>query len=163
MRLRPATSADVPLLRYWDSQPHIQQAVGPDAGQFDWAGEIPRELDWREILIGEERGRAVGVLVVIDPAREESHYWGDCEPNLRAIDIWLGNPADLGQGLGTAMMRLALDRCFANPAVTGILVDPLTANTRAQRFYRRLGFRRVERRKFGEDDCLVHRLERPAG
>ena len=163
MQLRPAKLADVPCLRHWDSQPHVREAVGPDAGQFDWAGEIPRNLDWREILIGEVAGRPVGVLVIIDPAREESHYWGDCGPDLRAIDIWLGDPAGLGQGHGSAMMRLALDRCFADPVVTGILVDPLTANTRAHRFYRRLGFRRVERRMFGEDDCLVHRLERPAG
>jgi aminoglycoside 6'-N-acetyltransferase len=58
------------------------------------------------------------------------------------------------------MMRLALERCFADPAVTAVLVDPLAANTRALRFYERLGFARAERRMFGEDDCYVYRLER---
>lgn len=64
------------------------------------------------------------------------------------------------RGHGTAMMRLALALCFAPPEVAAALVDPLVANTGAHRFYRRLGFRPVGRRTFGEDGCLVHRLER---
>jgi len=59
-------------------------------------------------------------------------------------------------------MRFALDRCFADPAVTAVLIDPLAANVRGRRFYERLGFRFVERRTFGEDDCAVYRLDRPA-
>lgn len=163
MRLRPATPADVPTLIRWDTQPHVVEAVGPDAGQFDWAAEIPRCVDWRAILIGEADNRPVGVVVIIDPAREESHYWGDVGPGLRAIDIWLGEAGDLGRGLGSTMLRQALARCFADPSVGAVLVDPLARNSRAHRFYQRLGFRPVGRRTFGEDDCLVHRLERPAG
>ncbi len=58
------------------------------------------------------------------------------------------------------MMQLAFERCFADPAVTAILIDPLATNERAIRFYRRLGFRDLVRRTFGSDDCLVLRLER---
>jgi aminoglycoside 6'-N-acetyltransferase len=58
------------------------------------------------------------------------------------------------------MMRLPLARRFADPAVTAVLVDPLASNVRAHRFYQRLGFRPVERQRFGQDDCAVHRLER---
>jgi len=41
-----------------------------------------------------------------------------------------------------------------------VLVDPLVSNTRAHRFYERLGFKLLERRRFGDDDCLVCRLAR---
>ena len=58
-------------------------------------------------------------------------------------------------------MSLAMDRCFADPAVTAVIIDPLASNTRAHRFYERLGFRFVERRAFGDDDCFVYRLLRP--
>lgn len=58
------------------------------------------------------------------------------------------------------MMTLALARCFADPAVTAVLADPLAANTRAHRFYERLDFRFVERRRFGADDCCVYRVDR---
>mgnify|MGYP003467119708 CR=1 FL=1 len=36
-------------------------------------------------------------MQIIDPALEESHYWGDIGPDLRAIDIWIGSPGDLGR------------------------------------------------------------------
>ena len=57
-------------------------------------------------------------------------------------------------------MRLALARCFSDVTVKAVIVDPLSSNTGACRFYERLGFRRVERRRFGEDDCRVYRLDR---
>jgi hypothetical protein len=52
--------------------------------------------------------------------------------------------------------------CFAEPAVTAIVIEPLASNTRAHKFYRRLGFVAEDRRTFGDDDCLVHRLTRLA-
>jgi len=76
------------------------------------------------------------------------------------IDSWIGEAAYLGRGFGTAMMTLAIDRCFADPTVTAILIDPLESNVRARRFYERLGFAFVERRRFGDDDCAVYRLDR---
>ena len=85
---------------------------------------------------------------------------GDVPENLRAIDLWIGEEGDLGRGYGTQMMHRALARCFAVPAVATIIIDPLARNTRAHRFYERLGFRFVGRRRFGDDDCFVYRLER---
>ena len=161
MKLRAATPADLPLLKRWDRQPHVIAATGDD-DFFDWETELPRSVDWRELLIAECDGRPIGLLQIIDPAREETHYWGDAEKNLRAIDIWIGEAADLGKGLGTEMMRLALDRCFSDPKVKAVLIDPLFRNVSARRFYERLGFGAVGRRTFGTDDCMVYRLERDA-
>lgn len=58
------------------------------------------------------------------------------------------------------MMQQAIDRCFADPSVANILIDPLIINTAAIRFYRRLGFVDVEERLFGNDACLVMELRR---
>jgi aminoglycoside 6'-N-acetyltransferase len=58
------------------------------------------------------------------------------------------------------MMALALARCFDDPSVSAVLIDPLASNTRAHRFYERIGFRFPERRRFGDDECLVYRLDR---
>jgi aminoglycoside 6'-N-acetyltransferase len=161
MQLRLATAADVPVLQSWDEKAHVI-ASSPTDGPMDWAGEVPRTVPWREILIGEADGRPVGVLVIIDPETEETHYWGEIGPNLRAIDIWIGEEADLGRGYGAAMMQLALDRCFADPAVTGVLIDPLASNVRAHRFYERIGFTKIDRRTFGEDDCFIYRINKDA-
>lgn len=156
--LRPATIADLALLRHWDEQPHVVESDPND--DWGWEVELDRSPDWREQLIAEVDGRALGFVEIIDPAREDGHYWGEVPGNLRAIDIWIGEATDLGRGYGTRMMELALERCFADPEVVAVIIDPLATNTRAHRFYERLGFRFVERRRFGEDDCFVYRLPR---
>ena len=46
--------------------------------------------------------------------------------------------------------------------MTAIVIDPLASNTRAHKFYRRLGFAAEDRRMFGDDDCLVHHSNRLA-
>lgn len=168
LRLRRATLADVSVLQRWDREPHVISATtdDPDAekafGDHDWSVEIPKQSDVDEYLIAEIDGRPIGAMQVIDPHREPTHYWGDIDPNLRAIDIWIGDAADRGKGHGETMMRLALQRCFADPTVTAIVIDPLASNTRAHTFYQRLGFVPVGRQMFGEGDCLVHRLSREA-
>lgn len=158
MNLRHATPADLALLRHWDEQAHVIASDPND--DWHWEVELERNPDWREQLIAEMEGRPIGFIQIIDPAREESHYWGDISDNLRAIDIWIGEATDLGKGYGTKMMQLAIARCFADSAVTAILIDPLTSNTRAYRFYERLGFQFIEPRRFGDDDCFVYRLNR---
>ncbi len=161
VRLRRAFVSDRLLLESWNRQPHVIAATGDD-GPFEWSVELPRTVDWRELLIAEVAGRPIGVLQIIDPATEETHYWGDIGPGFRAIDIWIGEPDALGRGFGSQMMRLAIDRCFADPSVQAILIDPLAANVRARRFYERLGYVAVGPRRFGTDDCIVHRLDRAA-
>lgn len=157
--LRCATLADCPLLEYWDTKPHVIFATGADE-PFDWKPEVARNEPWLEILIAEADGRPIGVVQIIDPLNEVSHYWGDVEPNLRAIDIWIGEESDLGRGYGTEMMRLALKQCFTRPEAEAILIDPLQVNIGAIRFYERLGFRRIGARRFNSDDCFVYRLDR---
>jgi aminoglycoside 6'-N-acetyltransferase len=158
VRLRAAASADAPLLRHWDEQPHVVASDPND--DWRWETELVRTHDWREQLVAEVDGRPIGFVQIIDPAREESHYWGDVSPDLRAVDVWIGPAEDLGRGYGTQIMRLALDRCFADRSVAAVLINPLASNLRAQRFYERLGFRCVGPRRFGDDECLVYRLDR---
>jgi aminoglycoside 6'-N-acetyltransferase len=161
MHLRRATRADLALLTSWNTKPHVVAATGED-GAFDWEGELGRDPAWREMLIAEVDGRAIGVMQIIDPAEEETHYWGEIKRSLRAIDIWIGKECDLGCGYGTEMMRLALARCFAEASTRAVLIDPLAGNCRACRFYERLGFQPVCRRTFGTDDCIIYRLDRHA-
>lgn len=159
VRLRPATADDIPLLHEWDRDPDVTASSGDD-DEFDWEYEVPRSVRWRELLIAESGGEPVGFLQLIDAAEEETHYWGDVEPNLWAIDIWIGSARHRGKGIGAEMMRQALERCFARPEVTAVLIDPLRRNERAVRFYERLGFRHLGTRWFDDDECSVMRIDR---
>lgn len=159
IELRPANINDLAFLRHWEKQPHvIESGVDEDWG---WETELRKNPAWREQLIAELDGRPIGYVEIIDPLLDEENYWGvDVEPNLRAIDIWIGEADELGKGYGTMMMKLALEKCFAPSEVTAVIIDPLASNIDAHRFYERLGFEFSEERSFGEDDCFVYRLER---
>lgn len=158
MHFRHATIEDLELLQHWDKQPHVI-ACDP-SGEGDWIPELTKKEEWRELLISQEEDEPIGFLQIIDPKLEDTHYWGDLPPNLRAIDIWIGEKENLNKGYGTTMMKMAFDRIFSNPQVQTILIDPLASNTKAHRFYERLGFQFVEERVFGEALCFVYELKR---
>ncbi len=166
IRLRRATCDDVPFLELWDTDPDVVAATTDDReidrafGGLDWRDELCHDSEVSYHLIAELDGRPIGAMQIIDPHEEPTHYWGEIEPNLRAIDIWIGAHNDRNQGYGAEMMRLAHTLCFADPSVTAIVIDPLASNTRALAFYHRLGYVPIEHRMFGDDACLVLKLSR---
>ncbi len=164
--IRVATLEDVPMLERWDVDPDVIACTSDDpnaekafAGAI-WPEEIAANSDVSCYYIVELAGRPIAGMQVIDPHLEPTHYWGEAEENLRAIDIWIGDAGDRNSGHGARMMRAMMAQCFAAPAVTAIVIDPLNSNKNAHRFYQRLGFKVVGRRFFELDDCLVHRLTR---
>jgi aminoglycoside 6'-N-acetyltransferase len=158
IQLRPATIADLTTLQYWDTQQHVIDAAPDD--DWNWEEELLRTPAWRAFLMAELDEVPIGFIQIIDPFEEETHYWGKVEKNKRALDIWIGEASNLNKGYGTIMMKLAIERCFSNPEVNGILIDPLKTNTKAHRFYERLGFKFVEERTFDGSDCYVYELKR---
>ncbi len=158
IKLRPATINDLDLVKYWDTKQHVIDCDPDD--EWNWEIELKKNPIWREQLIAELHEEPIGFIQIIDPFLEETHYWGEIEPNKRAIDIWIGEEQNLNQGYGTKMMQLAIEKCFKNKSVDGILVDPLKSNRKAQRFYQKIGFEFVEERKFDGTDCMVYELKR---
>lgn len=154
--LRPATPADIPLLEAWDEEPVVAASDPND----DWDWERTLGVEGLENLIAELDGRPIGFLQITDLARDASRYWGPPQPGFMAIDVWIGAESDRGQGHGRTMMEQAIARCFSDPGVHTILIDPLQTNIAAIRFYGRMGFRFVENRRFGDDDCAVYQLPR---
>lgn len=163
IKLRPATINDLELLKYWDTKQHIIDCDPDD--EWNWETELSRNPTWREQFVAELEGEPIGFTQIIDPYVEETHYWGDVEQNNRAIDIWIGEETNLNQGYGSMMMKLAIERCFEDPKITRILIDPLKTNHSAHRFYERLGFEFIEEREFDKVRCYIYELKRtnPAG
>lgn len=156
--LRPAVPPDLETLRRWDADPDVRSSLIDS--DWHWETELPRQPSWREWLIAEVDGHPIGFIQIIDPEHEETKYWGCMKAGHRAIDIWIGEPDARSHGHGARMMEKAIERCFADPSVHTILIDPLTSNTRSHRFYERLGFEFVVERTFGEDCCRVYKLTR---
>lgn len=81
IQLRKASIADLKILQYWDTQPHVI-ASDPD-DDWNWEIELQRESSWRIQLMAEWKGKAIGFVQIIDPQLEETHYWGDIGPGKR--------------------------------------------------------------------------------
>jgi len=156
--LRDATIDDLDLLKYWDTKQHVIDCDPDD--DWEWEKELQHYPEWRSQLVAELDGRPIGFIQIIDPELEESHYWGEVGPDKRAIDIWIGEEDDLGKGYGTIMMKMAIERCFADSKVDTILIDPLKSNAKAHRFYERMGFEFLEERDFDGVTCCVFELKR---
>lgn len=159
IKLRPANINDLKLLQYWDTKQHVIDC-NPDS-DWCWKQELVRTPKWREQLIAELDNRPLGFIQIIDPYLEETQYWGSVGKTKRAIDIWIGEEDDLNKGYGTQMMQLAIERCFNQPNVNEILIDPLKSNVKAHRFYKRLGFKFKEERTFNGIDSFVFQLKKP--
>jgi aminoglycoside 6'-N-acetyltransferase len=153
---RPATPADIPLLQAWDEDPFV--AASDPHG--DWERETTLAVAGLDNLIAERDGRPIGLIQIADLERDASRYWRPAQPGFMAIDFWIGAEADRGQGHGRILMQQAIARCSADPAIHTAPIDPLQTNIEAIRFDERLGFRFMENRRFGKNDCAVRQLTR---
>lgn len=158
IRFRKALPFDQPMLEHWSEQPHLK-GTGVDE-DWEWEESLAEDPSWREQLIAEMDGVPIGFVQIIDPYEEETKYWGEVEPHLRAMDIWIGEEANIGKGYGTTMMRMAIEKCFSPPEVKAILVDPMASNTKSHRFYERLGFEFQVPRTMHGAEVMIYRLER---
>ena len=67
LHLRLATINDLDLLRRWDDEPQVVESDPND--DWGWETELLRSPLWREQLIAEVDGRAIGFVQNIDQAR----------------------------------------------------------------------------------------------
>ncbi|MCR9131494.1 MAG: acetyltransferase [bacterium] len=158
VHFRKATIEDLKLLEYWDTKDLVIQS-DPN-GSWNWEEDLMNDSEFVQQYIAMIDDEPLGYVMIIDPANEPTHYWGEVEQKLRAIDIWIGEEKNLGKGYGTKMMHTALKLCFENSDVQAVLIDPLTANKRAIQFYEQIGFRHIETKMFGDDECYVMRIDR---
>jgi aminoglycoside 6'-N-acetyltransferase len=157
--LRPATEADLALMKRWDRNDHTPP--DPDEG-WNWEVELGVPSPGRRQIIAELNGRPLGFMQLLDLGLDVSGYWQhlDNPAGHASIDIWIGELEDLNKGHGREMMRQAIELVFSDPAIHTILIDPQIENEGAIRFYQRLGFHFIEEREIWDEDVLIHALTR---
>ena len=145
LSFRPLTTADLPLLHEWLARPHVAEWWGeppslPDVEREYDPADAARSSDRRYLVLDD--GAPIGYIqsyVVMDST---DGWWPDeNDPGARGIDQFLADPARLGIGLGTEVVRAFVRRLFADPAVTRVQTDPSPRNARAIRCYEKAGFR----------------------
>ncbi|GGL50838.1 GNAT family N-acetyltransferase [Wenxinia marina] len=134
-RFRPATPADLPLLRRWIAAPHVAEwwdAEDP-CDESDLADPSVRR--W----IVEPGGAPFAYAQDYDPHAEPGHHFADLPRGARGIDQFIGEAAMTGRGHGTAFLRQRVAELFAEGA-PAIGTDPHPDNARAIAVYRKVGF-----------------------
>lgn len=133
---RVLTKADVPLVQTWLAEPHVAE-WWDDPDEIFAAIEDPDTRLWIVAL----DGRPFAYLQDYDPHAWPGHHFGHLPPGSRGIDQYIGDPALLNQGHGSAFVRAHVERMFAEGA-PAVGVDPAPDNPRAIRCYEKAGFTR---------------------
>jgi aminoglycoside 6'-N-acetyltransferase len=137
-QFRPATRDDRPLLNQWLQQAHVREWWGDDESFDDQDLSDPSV----NVMIVECDGRPFAYMQDYDVHGWEGHHFAYLPQGSRGIDQFIGDPAMLGLGHGTAFLRQRTAELFAAGAPV-IGTDPHPANARAIAVYRKVGFRVV--------------------
>lgn len=149
---RPLGLLDLPMLHEWLNRPHVKLWWEGDVSMADvhehYAPMTLAASSTRAhiaLLQGDGKADAaqpIGFIQSYVVMGSGGGWWEDeTDPGARGIDQFLAHASQLGQGLGTAMVRAFVDRLFHDPCVTQVQVDPAPDNVRAIRCYEKAGFR----------------------
>ncbi len=159
---RALLGPDLPLIRHWLGQPHVTRWWGPADGELAKIRAHLDKPDGVECFLFSLGARPAGYLQCYRPADWPEGPFGPQPPDVRGLDLFIGEAELLGRGLGTRVIRQFLDGLFA-AGVPRVLIDPDPANARAIRSYEKAGFRafgRVEVHALGP--ALLMACDRPS-
>lgn len=162
---RPLVPADLPMLREWLCRPHVSR----------WWGEGPsqEEVDEEYLPLIDPGSSTRAYIAMLDDqplgfiqsyvvlGSGDGWWEQETDPGARGIDQLLANVEQLGQGLGSAMVRAFVEMLFLDPAVTKVQTDPSPDNERAIRSYVRAGFQAVGEVDTPDGRALVMVQRRP--
>jgi aminoglycoside 6'-N-acetyltransferase len=136
---RPASTADLPLLRRWLQTPEVVR----------WWGNPAEQL----ALLEEDLSNPLMTMRIVSCAGQPFAYAQDYDVNswpqmhfaglpagTRAIDAFIGEPAFIGRGHGGRFLRLLAEQLRSGGAPL-VAIDPDVENLRARRAYANAGFR----------------------
>lgn len=146
--LRSLQRGDLTLLWRWLARPHVARFFREPADAVAvGARYAPRisGLSPTFMYVIEHAGRPVGFLQWFRWRDYPEHAARVGAPaDSAGLDLALGEPELLGQGLGPRALRLAVERLiFADPEIASCVVDPEQGNPRSLRAFEKAGFARA--------------------
>lgn len=176
LTFRRLAPAEFPLLGDWLSQPHVKRwwnhETTPQAVERDF-GPAARREEPSEDLLAVLDGIPFG-LVQCARLADYPDYLAEfaqivpVPETAVTIDYLIGDPDRVGRGLGTRMIRAALERTWQEyPDAEAVLVAVVAANTASWRALEKAGLRRVASGDMEPDNPVdeplhhVYRVDRP--
>lgn len=138
--IRRATEADLGMIARWVETPPVAEwwieADGQPAPPIDEDDLADPNIT---VWIVFRHDRPFAYLQDYDVHAWPGHHFAHLPPGSRGIDQFIGDPAMLGCGHGSAFIRAYVDSLFAQ-GVPAVGTDPSPSNARAIRAYEKAGF-----------------------
>ena len=156
LKFRALRREDVPLLRRWLNEPHVDRWWRTPLDEAATAAEYVPRIDGREpthVFVIVLDGRPIGWIQWFRWADYPEHAAQlGAEATAAGLDLAIGEADLLGRGIGTrALRRFVEDVVFADPAISACVCDPEVENARSLRAFARAGFSMTKRvRRMGE-------------
>jgi RimJ/RimL family protein N-acetyltransferase len=169
LAFRPLTTEDLPLLYCWLNEPHVAQWYREEAGR-PFAEIVQRYHPARRAHEGMQQfvvmynGQPIGQIQTYRVS-DAAEYGGAAfvDPGAAAVDLLIGDPAYVHQGLGAPLLRRFVQEVvFGVLGATCCLIDPEQENSAAIRCYLKAGFRPITtfRRNATRTEMMLLRLDR---
>ncbi|MEV0566757.1 GNAT family N-acetyltransferase [Dactylosporangium sp. NPDC050588] len=176
MTWRHVTPRDFPLLAQWLAAPHVARwwnhETSAEAVERDFGPSARRE-EPNEDLLALLDGAPLGLV--------QRSFWHDypeyvremaqtmaVPPRAMTIDYLIGDVADVGRGIGTRMIRSALEHLWAEHGDAECVIVPVHAdNIASWRMLEKAGLVRVAHAELEPDNPIddrrhhVYRVDRP--
>jgi aminoglycoside 6'-N-acetyltransferase len=140
-QFHPVSGAELPLIGQWLERPHVREWWGdPARGLASIAEHIGDAAI--DVFIVCHQDKPIGYIQCWDPHAEADNPCRDQPIGTRGIDQFIGEPACIGRGHGSAFIRVFVERLLEAGAPR-VITDPDPRNARAIRAYGKAGFRPI--------------------
>ena len=160
-QFRPMSAEDLPLMRSWLAQPHVAQWWGDPDTELGYIRDMIEGRDTTRPFIFSVDGEPMGYIQYWFVGDHQNASWIADHPWLAelpsdavGVDLSIGEPGRLSQGIGSAVLRAFTERLLAQGYRT-IIIDPDPDNGRAVRAYERAGYRAIPRLYGRTGDTLI--------
>jgi aminoglycoside 6'-N-acetyltransferase len=134
LSFRPLRVTDFPLLLTWLSNEHVKQ----------WWNDGDDTLEKVALHYGAEEPDVARFILIKSTESGESaigyFQYYIVSKEVIGIDQFIGEADHINQGIGTAAIRLFLERIVAKHEPREIIIDPHPENKRAIKCYKKVGF-----------------------
>src|SRR5687768_2399130 len=160
-QFRPMSAEDLSLMRSWLARPHVAQWWGDPDTELGYIRDMMEGRDTTRPFIFSVDGEPMGYIQYWFVGDHQNASWIADHPWLAelpsdavGVDLSIGEPGRLSQGIGSAVLRAFTERLLAQGYRT-IIIDPDPDNGRAVRAYERAGYRAIPRLYGRTGDTLI--------
>jgi aminoglycoside 6'-N-acetyltransferase len=140
-QFRPMSAADLPTVRGWLEMPHVAQWWHDPDEQFALvSGDLDHPAMNQFVVTADDRPFAY--LQCYDPTAWSDNGLGTHPLGTRGIDQFIGEPAMIDRGHGSALIRSFVDGLLKT-GTPRVVTDPDPENVRAVRAYEKAGFQKA--------------------